>query len=185
MSIIKKIEISGDTVEEAMEKVKDYFTLTGFKDVKGDATQALRLWLEAGKPKSEFFGEYLEKKRAIPGEAYRITDCYPVADSRNIPFKFENIRVDGIMKVYKTWFWVDVNTGEEILKITSTENHRPTKAEAVIAMKKLIKEGKYKGKAKLYSRMEEMTPNVHGVIEYTPSKNSHPGAWTVFGLCKE
>ena len=185
MANFKKIEVTGATKKEAMSKVADIFVLNNEGIVKGDATQAFRLWSKAQttaiteSSMNLFMSEYLRNKKAIPGEAYYITLESAVADTRERPWKVTNVKHEGgARKFKKTFVLLDAATNTILDKVQST------KTAAFERSKELIING-FHGNIRIdLSKEVEGTATV-GYIEYSPSKASRPGTYLVFGIKKD
>lgn len=178
----KKVEVSGATKDEALAKAP-------FNTIMKNATQAYKNWVEkqtegiTEAAKKDWMLSYIEKEsKNAPGVGFYIVDRAAVVDTRERPYKYENIKREGTTKNLTTYVFVDDATGVEVYKKTSTPEKRATKAEAIQEMKEFIAGGGFKGTATLYSRKEEAVPTPLGKITYTPSKASHMGTYTVFGI---
>ena len=175
----KKVEVVAESKEAAIAKVEE----TLFH-VNGDATQAYKNW-KAKQTKGiterdvkEFMLDYLAKKgKNCPGAGYLITVESAVADTRERPYKIENVKGDG-KRDWKTFYkWVDTETGVTICKVDTN------KADAFNAIKELYKSGEYKGKAECIKTKEVVKGQaVVGTAEYAPSKNAKNGTWLAFGI---
>ena len=126
----KKYEVSGVNKAEALAKLNDVFTVSAEGTVKGDATQA---WKNAKKKvaeeggawtsatEKEFMAEYLAKKKAIAGEAYAITLVAAVENTRERPYKNENVKnEEGSRDFDKAFELRDAKTGE-VIKTLATK----------------------------------------------------------------
>ena len=186
----RKLEVSGATKVEALSKVSDVFALNEDGNVKGDATQAYKLAkkkaAEAGKAwtssdDSAFFNEYLNKKKAIAGEAYVITVKSAVANTRERPYTITDVKNDKGKRKYKTQYkWIDVETGAVVVQVDTT------KADAKNAIKKMYTDKGYKGVAKCTVQKDVVEGEpVVAYAKYTPSASSTPGTYIVFGIAKD
>lgn len=185
VSNFKSVEVVGSTKSEALKSVSEVFSVTPDGNVKGDATQAYKKWhatqqiITPAKEK-EFMIDYLTKKKAVPGEAYVITREAAVKDTRERPWKIEDIKNEEGKRGYKTFHVLkDAATGAELGRCDTT------KKDAKDLAKKIIANG-FKGKG--YSVLEKSV--VKGTakeftFEYTPSSGSHNGTYTVFGIAKD
>lgn len=177
----KKVEVTGSTKEEALASA-------GFNTIMKDATQAFKnakkahsgAWTEADT--KQFMLDYTAKYHNAPGVGFSITVEPAVADTRERPYRVENIKREGTTNVRTTFVWRDLEDGHDVLKIVSTSEKRATKADAFQAIKDLICSGEYHGKCKLYTTKEEETPVAIGYAEYAPSKSSRVGTYLVFGI---
>jgi hypothetical protein len=171
----KKLEVVGATKQEALDKAP-------FK-VLYDATQAYRNWKEKQDTITEaslrdFMQEYLQKKtKNAPGVGCSITVESAVADTRERPYKFTDVKNEKGKRKYSTVYTIkDRNTNEIIAKCDET------KAKAKDIVKDLYKSG-FKGKV-VCSYTKEVTEGepVAFYAEYAPSKSAKPGVYTVFGI---
>lgn len=178
----KSVEVSGNSKDEILAN-------SPFKTIMKDASQALKnakknhdgAWTSSDQKAWEL--SYLEKntKNAEGVGCYYVIDA-PVADTRERPYKYTNIKREGNTVTRTTYVWVDSKTGAEICKVVGTKDERATKANAAKAIKEVMANGEYKGKAKLFSRKEEEKPVCLATCEYTPSKSSKVGVYKVFGI---
>jgi len=171
----KKLEVVGATKQEALDKAP-------FK-VLYDATQAYRNWKEKQDTITEaslrdFMQEYLQKKtKNAPGVGCSITVESAVADTRERPYKFTDVKNEKGKRKYSIVYTIkDRNTNEIIAKCDET------KAKAKDIVKDLYKSG-FKGKV-VCSYTKEVTEGepVAFYAEYAPSKSAKPGVYTVFGI---
>lgn len=173
----KRLEVLGTTKEEALAKAP-YF-------IQGDATQAFRNWKKTmvnGVTDSDikqFMLDYLTKKsKNAPGVGFSITKEAAVADTRERPYKIEDIKNEQGSRKYKTVYrWIDKATGEIVVEVDTT------KADAKNAIKQMYTEKGYKGNANL----EMVKKCIEGqaivaTAEYTPSKSAKVGTYLVFGI---
>ena len=125
----KKYEVSGVNKAEAISKLSDVFTVSAEGTIKGDATQK---WKNAKKKvaeeggawtsavEKEFMAEYLVGKKAIAGEAYSITVVPAVENTRERPYKNENVKnEDGSRDFDKAFEIRDAKTGEVVKTLTT------------------------------------------------------------------
>ena len=122
----KKFEVTGATKAEAIEKLSDVFSVND-GNVKGDATQAYKNWEKAQvngiteASKKVFMAEYLAKKKAIAGEAYVITETPAVANTREKPYKVENVKnEEGRRDFDKAYNLIDEATGAILGTVSTT-----------------------------------------------------------------
>lgn len=174
----KSVTVTAATKEEAIAEINEkYF------HVNGDATQAYRnakakhegVWTE--RDDREFKLDYLEKKvKSCPGAGFMITVESAVADTRERPYKIENVKSEGKRK-YKTVFkWV-TKDGKTVCSVDTN------KADANNAIKELYKNGTLKENAKLIKTKEVVEGNaVVATATYCPSKNTKKGTWIAFGI---
>lgn len=173
----KRMEVVGRTKEEALEGAPFF--------IQGDATQAFKRWkdkLPAGTPitsamEKEFMLEYLKKKsKNAPGTGFSITLESAVADTRQRPYQFENVKNEGKRK-YATTYVSMTNSGEVVAKCQTT------KKDAQNQVKELLKEGKLREDGKCVVKKEVIEGETLAFTwKYTPSKNSHNGRYLVFGV---
>ena len=207
----KRMEVTGATKDEALAKAPFNVNLPG-----ADCTQALRNYKKkfAGKAftdadMKQFMLEQLEKKtRNTEGNGCYIVVEPAVADSRQRPYRIEDVKSTKGSRDYKKVFQIiDVDTNE-VLKETSVkyvqdkdkegkllvnEDGTPkmkwqpeTKAQAKEMMRKLYEEEGYQGNA--ICRVTHQVVSGESVVfkaYYTPSKNAKQGVYIVFGLPKD
>lgn len=174
---IKRLEVLGATKEEALAKAPFF--------IQGDATQAYRNWKKTmvngvtDSDVKQFMIDYLAKKsKNAPGVGFSITKEAAVADTRERPYKIEDIKNEQGSRKYKTVYrWIDKATGEIVVEVDTT------KADAKNAIKKEYTDNGYKGNA----RLEMVKKCIEGqaiVAEatYTPSKSAKVGTYLVFGI---
>ena len=173
----KKLEVTGRTKQEALEKAPFY--------IQGDATQAFKLWKKSmvngvtERDIKQFCVAYLTKKsKNAPGSGFYVTLDPAVADTRERPYKINNVKnEDGKRKSKKALVWVDDETKNVVARVYGT------KTDAAKALKTLYKKGEYKGNAtcEIHYDIVEGNPVVM-TSKYTPSKNTKNGTWIAFGL---
>lgn len=181
----KSVEVSGANKAEAFENVKEFFALNSKGEVKGDATQAYKNWFAKQQTvteasKKQFMVEYLEGKKAVPGEAYYITVTAAVKDTRERPWTIVDIKNEEGRRKYKTFHVLkDAETGVELGRVDTT------KKDAKDLAKKIIANG-FKGKG--YSVLEKSViegSDKEFTFKYTPSANAKNGTYVVFGITKD
>lgn len=175
----KKVEIVAESKDAAIaEMSENYF------NYQGDATQAFKNW-KAKQTKGiterdikEFMLEYLEKKsKSCPGAGFLITVESAVADTRERPYKIEDVKSEGRKKFKSMYKWIDVDT-KQVVCVVDTN-----KADAKNAIKELYKNGNYKGNAELVKTKDVIEGNaVVATANYAPSKNTKNGTWIAFGI---
>ena len=175
----KKVEVVAESKESAKEQIENtYF------HINGDATQAYKNWKSkqtkgiTDRDLKEFMLDYLAKKsKNCPGAGFMITIESSVADTRERPYKIENVKGDG-KRYWKTFYkWVDKETGVTICKVDTN------KADALDAIKELYKSGEYKGEAECIKTKEVVKGQaVVATAKYAPSKNAKNGTWLAFGI---
>lgn len=175
----KKVEVVAASREEAVAQVENaYF------HINGDATQAFKNWKSkqnggvTERAVKEFMLDYLSKKgKNCPGAGYMITVDAAIGDTRERPYRVEDIPNEGKRKFKTVYKWVDEETGTVVAQ--SDKN----KADAKNAIKELYKTGAYKGNANLVKSKDVVEGQaVVATAEYTPSKNTKNGTWIAFGI---
>lgn len=172
----KKVEVCGSTKAEAFEKAPFF--------IQGDATQAFKAWKAkqtegvTDKGIKEFCLAYLAKKsKNAPGVGFAITIESAVADTRERPWKFNDVKNEkGKRKYVTTYQIIDKATG----KVMAETNE--TKAKAKEIAKNLYKDG-FKGNLICtYTKQVLEGEPVAFEVTYTPSKSSRVGTYLVFGI---
>ncbi len=173
----KKVEVCGATKAEAFEKAPFF--------IQGDATQAFKTWKSkqtegvTDKMIKEFCLAYLAKKsKNAPGVGFAITVESAVADTRERPYKFNDVKNEKGKRKYKTTYQIiDKATG----KVLAETNE--TKAKAKEIAKKLYTDENFKGNliCTYTKQVLEGEPVAFEVV-YTPSKSSRVGTYLVFGI---
>jgi hypothetical protein len=175
----KKTEVVAESKNAAIAQVEE----TLFH-VNGDATQAYKNWLEkqngavTERAVKEFMLDYLSKKtKNCPNAGFIICVDAAVADTRERPYRIENVKGEGKRKYKTTYVAVDVESGATIMKCDTN------KADALNMMKELYKTGEYKGNFELH-KVKEVIEGQAVVAKgfYTPSKNAKKGRWIAFGI---
>lgn len=174
----KSVTVSAASKEEAIAKIEEQHF-----HVNGDATQAYKnakakhdgVWTD--KDEKAFKLDYLEKKvKSCPGAGYYITVESAVADTRQRPYKIEDVKNEGKRKFKSFYKWVDAN-GNVVCKVDTN------KTDAKNAIKELYKNGEFRGDAKLIKTKDVVEGNaVVATAKYTPSKSTKTGTWTFFGI---
>ena len=175
----KKCELVAASKEEAIAMMEnEYF------HCQGDATQAFKNWKEkqtkgiTERDIKEFMLDYLNKKgKNCPGAGYIITMDPAVKDTRERPYKIENVKGDGKRKYKTTYVAIDNETNAPIGKWDTN------KADALNAVKELYKSGAYKGSGRL-DKVKEVVEGQATVatFDYAPSKNTKNGTYMCFGI---
>lgn len=174
----KKSEVVAASKDEAIAWVN-----ANLVNYNGDATQAYKNWRDkqggavTERETKEFMLNYLEKKTKCAPGGYLICVDPAVIDTRERPYKIENVKGEGKRKWKTIYTAVDNETGKTICKVDTN------KADALNAIKELYKNGEYKGDFKLY-KVKEVVEGQAVVAEgwYTPSKNTKNGVWIAFGI---
>lgn len=175
----KKVEVVAESKKAAEAIVEEnYF------HVNGDATQAYKNWKEkqggavTERETKEFMLEYLMKKtKNCPNAGFLICTDAAVADTRERPYRIENVKSEGKRKYKTTYVAVDVESGKTIGKWDTN------KADALNAIKEMYKSGEFKGDFVL-NKVKEVVEGQAVVAKgfYTPSKNAKNGTWIAFGI---
>lgn len=175
-----KTEVTAENREMAIAKVEENHSF----HVKGDATPAYKRWKATQvngvteRSIKEFMLNYLAKKdKNCPGTAYAITLEPAVQDTRERPYKIENVKGDGKRRFKRFYKWVDAETG---VTIASTDTN---KADATNLIKNLYKDGSFKGTANLVVNKDVVEGTaIVAKATYTPAKNTKQGTWLIFGI---
>ena len=175
----KKVELVAESKEAAKVMMEEQYF-----HYQGDATQAFKNWKDeqstvTERSIKEFMLDYLNKKgKNCPGAGYMITLESAITDSRERPYKIEDVKnEDGKRKWKKQYQWIDKATKTVVCSVDTN------KADAKNAIKELYKTGEYKGDAELWVKKEvtEGQPVV-ATAKYTPSKNTKNGRYLIFGI---
>ena len=120
----------------------------------------------------------LKYTKNLPGVGCSITIDAAVADTRERPYKIEDVKNEEGKRKFKTMYkWIDRETGTVVAQ--SDRN----KADAKNAIKELYKTGAYRGNADLVKSKDVVEGQaVVATAEYTPSKNTKNGTWIAFGI---
>ena len=151
--------------------------------INGDATQAYKnakakhqgVWTE--RDDKAFKLDYLEKKgKSCPGAGYIIVVEAAIGDTRERPYKIEDVKSEGKRKFKSMYKWIDAE-GKIVCQVDTN------KADAKNAIKELYKSGAFRGDAKLVKTKDVVEGNaVVATAKYTPSKNTKPGSYIAFGI---
>ena len=175
----KKVEVVAESKKAAEQIVEDQYF-----HVNGDATQAYKNWKEkqggavTEREVKEFMLSYLMKKtKNCPNAGFLICTDPAVADTRERPYKVENVKGEGKRKYKTTYVAIDNESNAPIGKWDTN------KADALNAIKEMYKSGEYKGSGRL-DKVKEVVEGQATVatFEYTPSKNTKNGTWIAFGI---
>ena len=173
----KRMEVNGATKEEELAKAPF--------DIMGDATQAYKIWRKkqvngvTDADKKEFMLEYLAKKsKNCAGVGFSITIESAVADTRERPYKIEDVKNDKGARKYKTIYQIiDKATGAVIAQTDET------KAKAKEIAKALYTDKGFKGDLICtYTKQVVDGEPTAFTATYTPSKSSRVGSYLVFGI---
>ena len=173
----KRMEVNGATKEEALAKAPF--------DIMGDATQAYKIWRKkqvngvTDADKKEFMLEYLAKKsKNCAGVGFSITIESAVADTRERPYKIEDVKNDKGARKYKTIYQIVDKASGKVLAQTDE-----TKAKAKELAKALYTDKGFKGDLICtYTKQVVDGEPTAFTATYTPSKSSRVGSYLVFGI---
>ena len=199
MANFQKLEVSGSTKNEALARAPF--------EIMGDATQAFKMWKAkqdsvTDNDVRQFCIDYLAKKnpKNVRNVGYSITLQSAVADTRERPYKVENVVREGKRENDKTYIYLDDNNteiarlGTEWGVLKDKEGNpkvdeetgkvkegkiRPTKQEAAAFLKELISEHRKN------IHVDEVRVDPDATVlkgYYTPSKSSKKGTYLVFGI---
>lgn len=176
----KSVEVVGATKEEALASAP-------FTSILKDATQAYKNWKAkqttiTSADERQFMIDYTAKNsKNAPGVGFSITVTPAVADTRERPYKIEDVKKQEGKRKWKTLYkWVDDKTGEVVCSVDTT------KKDAKDALKKLYCNGSYKGNATLILQKDVIEGQAETAkAKYTPSAASHNGTYKVFGIVAE
>jgi hypothetical protein len=172
----KKLEVTGATKEEALAKAPF--------QIIGDATQAFKNWKKkqidgvTDAKIKEFALDYIQKKtKSAAGVGFSITVDAAVADTRERPYKINDVKNEKGKRKYSTIYIIKNRDTNEILAKCDE-----TKAKAKDVVKKLYKDG-FKGRV-ICTYTKEVTEGepVAFYGDYTPSKSTKSGRYIVFGI---
>lgn len=182
----KKLEVVGATKEEALANAPF--------QIMGDATQAYKLWekkqtgLITDDMKKTFMLNYLEKKsKNIEGVGFSITVESAVADTRERPYTFHDVKNEEGTRKWKQVYdlYENVGTSAKPVKGKYLGEAETTKTVSKNTGKKLYTEQDFKGNIVCYvSRKCVKGEPIAWTAEYTPSKSTKPGKYIVFGIEK-
>lgn len=173
----KRMEVVGTTKEEALSKAPF--------DIMGDATPAYKIWLKkqvngvTDADKKQFMLDYLAKKsKNVAGVGFSITLESAVADTRERPYRIDDVKnVHGARKYKTTYQLVDASTGSVIAETDET------KAKAKAIAKSLYTDKGFKGNLVCtYTKQVVDGEPIAFKATYTPSKSSRVGTYLVFGI---
>ena len=173
----KVMEVTGATKEEALNKAPF--------DIMGDATQAYKLWKKkqvngvTEADKKMFMLDYLNKKsKNVTGVGFAITLESAVADTRERPYRIDDVKNELGARKYKTIYQlVDKATGKVLAQVDGT------KAKAKELVKSLYTDKDYKGDLVCtYTKQVVDGQPTAFTATYTPSKSSRVGSYLVFGI---
>lgn len=173
----KRMEVNGATREEALAKAPF--------DIMGDATQAYKIWRKkqvngvTDSDKKQFMLDYLSKKsKNCAGVGFSITLESAVADTRERPYRIDDVKNEKGTRKYKTVYQIIDSATGAVLAETSE-----TKAKAKEIAKALYTEKGFKGNLICtYTKQVLDGEPTAFTAEYTPSKSSRIGSYLVFGI---
>lgn len=173
----KRMEVVGATKEEALAKAPF--------DIMGDATQAYKSWLKkqvngvTDADKKQFMLDYLTKKsKNVAGVGFVITQEAAVADTRERPYRIDDVKNEKGARKYKTIYQlIDSATGAVVAETDET------KAKAKELAKELYTKRGFKGNLICtYTKQVVDGEPIAFKASYTPSKSSRVGTYLVFGI---
>ena len=172
----KRMEVTGATKEEALAKAPF--------DIMGDATQAFKIWKKkqvngiTEADKRQFELDYLAKRsKNIDGAGFYIVEEAAVADTREHPYRVNDVKGTGARKYKKIYQLIDKATGRVIVETNET------KAKAKEIAKALYTEKGFKGDLVCtYTKQVVNGEPIAFTVSYTPSKSSRIGTYHVFGF---
>ena len=176
----KTVEVVAESKEAAKAQIEE-----SLFHIQGDATQAYHNWEQkqsgviTDRDRKEFMLDYLAKKsKNCPGAGFMITVESAVKDSRERPYKIDDIKNEDGKRKFKTFYkWVDNESKTVVCQVDTN------KADAKAAIKELYKTGAYKGNAKLIKTKDVVEgQSVVATATYTPSKNTKNGKYIAFGI---
>lgn len=173
----KRMEVTGATKDEALAKAPF--------DIMGDATQAYKIWYKKQRngvtdsDKVQFMLDYLAKKsKNCAGVGFSITQEAAVADTRERPYRIDDVKNESGARKYKTIYQIVDNATGKVLAQTDE-----TKAKAKELAKSLYTEKGFKGDLTCtYTKQVVNGQPVAFEAYYTPSKSSRVGSYLVFGI---
>lgn len=173
----KKLEVTGATKEEALEKAPFF--------IQGDATQAFKKWKASmtegitEKDIKDFCINYLAKKsKNAPGVGFAVTIESAVANTRERPYRVENVKNEGGKRKYKTIYQLIDKKSNTV--IAETEG---TKADAKELARSLYTENGFAGDLICkYTKQVINGEPIAFTVKYVPSKNAKVGNYMVFGI---
>ena len=172
----EKLEVVGSTKEEAFVNAPFF--------IAGDATQAYNNWVKklgdvaiTENMKNDFYMDYLKKKsKCAPGTGFAIVEQSAVADTRQRPYSFEDVKNTGKRKYKTTYEIIDKVTGEVL---ASTQE---TKAKAKEITKNLYKNGLKHNVVCRYTHQVVVGEPIAFTAKYTPSISAKKGTYILFGI---
>lgn len=172
----KRMEVTGATKEEALAKAPF--------DIMGDATQAFKIWKKkqvngiTEADKRQFELDYLAKRsKNIDGAGFYIVEEAAVADTRERPYRVNDVKSVGAREFKRVYQLIDKATGRVIAEASGT------KAKAKEIAKALYTEQGFKGDIICtYTKQVVNGEPTAFTVTYTPSKSSRVGTYHVFGF---
>lgn len=177
----KATTVSAATLDKAKDKIaEEYFV------VLKNATQALKnakakhigTWTE--RDEKAWMLDYCQaQNRACPGTGFYIVIESAIDATRERPYQFVNVKNDGKRKYKSTYNLINDRTGLSVGKVTTNQK------DAENTLKEMYKSGELKDSVtcRLTKEVVEGTSDVFKAI-YKPGKNTRPGTWKFFGICK-
>lgn len=177
----KATTVSATTLDEAKDKIaEEYFV------VLKNATQALKnakakhvgTWTE--RDEKAWMLDYCQaQNRSCPGTGFYIVIESAIDATRERPYQFVNVKNDGKRKYKSTYNLINDRTGLSVGKVTTNQK------DAENTLKEMYKSGELKDSVtcRLTKEVVEGTSDVFKAT-YKPGKNTRPGTWKFFGICK-
>lgn len=177
----KATTVSAATLDEAKDKIaEEYFV------VLKNATQALKnakakhagTWTE--RDEKAWMLDYCQtQNRSCPGTGFYIVIESAIDATRERPYQFVNVKNDGKRKYKSTYNLINDRTGLSVGKVTTNQK------DAENTLKEMYKSGELKDSVtcRLTKEVVEGTSDVFKAT-YKPGKNTRPGTWKFFGICK-
>lgn len=180
----KVMEVTGATKEEALEKAPF--------DIMGDATQAYKIWKKkqvngvTEADRKQFMLDYLSKKsKNVNGVGFSITQEAAVADTRERPYRINDVKNESGARKYKTIYQIYENLGtpEKPVKGKLLKEVDTTKSDSKNVGKSMWADEGFKGNVVCYYTKQVIEGEaIAWTGEYTPSKSSRVGSYLVFGI---
>lgn len=177
----KATTVSAATLDEAKDMIaEEYFV------VLKNATQALKnakakhvgTWTE--RDEKAWMLDYCQaQNRSCPGTGFYIVIESAIDATRERPYQFVNVKNNGKRKYKSTYNFINDRTGLSVGKVTTNQK------DAENTLKEMYKSGELKDSVtcRLTKEVVEGTSDVFKAT-YKPGKNTRPGTWKFFGICK-
>lgn len=178
----KKVEVVSTSNDE-----NEILSKTPFKSIMRNATQKFKNWKKSLAEDNQAITENDIKQFCInylaqvtkntPGACCYITVDPAVADTRERPYKIEDVKNEKGKRKYSTVYqFVNEKTGELLDVVNGT------KAKAKERLRELYLDGLKDDVTVTYNKQVTEGEPVAFRGKYTPSKASHPGTYIVFGI---